>query len=114
MVFLKNVSAVLSMSMMALSASATNVNINDLRIALDLSNAVFCEEDYGSGCISEYNFLGRSKEPATVNLYTKSLPMSELTNVGKSSKDNVPKNSELYPFVKSLSMIDKTKSLRGG
>ena len=111
--FLKNVSAVLSMSMMALSASATNVNINDLRIAVDLSNAVFCEEDYGSGCISEYNFLGRSKEPATVNLYTKSLPMSELTNVGKSSKDNVPKNSELYPFVKSLSMIDKTKSLRG-
>ncbi|MGQ4004968.1 lipase family protein [Francisellaceae bacterium CB300] len=101
--FFRNIGLICVGSFIVLSTNASNININDLRIAVDLSNAVFCEEDYGKGCIESYNFLGRSKVPANVNLYTQNLPASQLVQSSSGIKDNIPKDSQLYPLIKSIS-----------
>ncbi|AIT08687.1 hypothetical protein LO80_00980 [Candidatus Francisella endociliophora] len=108
----------ITFSTLAFSISSTNANtsssvdINDLRIAVDLSNAVFCEEDYGDSCIKEYGFLGRSKSPEKVNVFIGNNVKSSIES-NKKIIDETPKASDLSPLMGELRKIDRSKDLKG-
>lgn len=99
-----------------LSANAnvsSNIDINDLRIAVDLSNAVFCEEDYGDNCITKYDFLGRSETPEKVNVFIGNNVKGALNTNNKKIIDQTPESSNIYPLVNKLKKVDSSKDLKG-